>query len=94
MLVILVEFDLDPSRVESFRERVKRQARDTLELETDCEVFDVCIDPANPCRVLLYEVYRDQAAFDAHLASTHFLDFDATVADWVRSKTVTRLERI
>jgi len=44
--------------------------------------------------MMLYEVYSDRGAFDAHLASAHFIDFDETVRDWIIDKQVTILERI
>ena len=94
MFVVLVEFETRDGYSDRFRERVRRQAQDSLSLEPDCEIFDVCIDPADPSRVLLYEVYRDAAAFDRHLQSDHFLDFDRSVRDWIEAKSITRLERI
>ena len=59
-----------------------------------CRQFDVCVDPARDDRIYLYEVYDDEAAFQAHLASEHFHEFDARVADWIRGKTVTALHRV
>jgi len=94
MFVVLVEFETREGCSDRFRERVRQQAKDSLSLEPECEAFDVCIDPANPHRVLLYEVYRDAAAFDRHLQSEHFLDFDRSVRDWIESRTITPLERI
>ena len=45
------------------------------------------IGPGQP-DVLLYEIYTDRAAFDAHLASPHFLAFDTATRDIVTKKTV------
>ncbi len=94
MYVILVEFTLHPQHFDNFVARVRQQASDSLEREPGCHLFDVCVDPARDNFVLLYEVYEDRAAFDAHLAADHFLDFDATVSAWVSDKRVTALERI
>lgn len=94
MFVVVVEFSLRAGRSKAFRERVRRQAEDSLELESDCRVFDVCIDPERENFVLLYEVYTNRAAFDAHLASAHFAAFDAEVRDWIDDKRVTVYQRI
>ena len=94
MYVVLVEFTTHPQHFSNFLERVQQQARDSLELEPDCHVFDVCTSPEREHYVLLYEVYTDKAAFDAHLASAHFYDFDTSVRDWVADKEVTILERL
>ncbi len=41
-------------------------------LEPGCLRFDVVADAGDPDRVSLYELYRDEAAFDAHKATPHF----------------------
>ena len=94
MYVVIVEFTLRPEHFDNFVTRVRQQAADSLEREAGCNVFDVCLDSARNHYLLLYEVYDDRAAFDAHLASSHFLDFDATVGDWVVDKQVNTLRRL
>ena len=44
--------------------------------------------------MFLYEVYDDRKAFDAHLATLHFKQFDPAVAPMVASKAVRVLERV
>lgn len=94
MYVVIVEFTTHAHDAAAFRQRVIQQARDSLELEPDCHVFDVCIDPERANLVLLYEVYTDRSAFDAHLASPHFLDFNDTVQAWVSDKKISSFERL
>jgi len=94
MYVVVVEFTIKPEFAERFRERVQQQARDSFELEFECHGFDVGIDPARDQFVLLHEVYSERAAFDAHLKSTHFIDFDNGVRDWVESRQVACYARI
>ena len=93
MYVVVVEFELHPQHAGDFRARVARQAADSLALEPGCLVFDVCVDPARDDFILLYEVYADRAAFDAHLQSAHFGDFDREVAGWIADKRVRGFER-
>jgi quinol monooxygenase YgiN len=70
-----------------------QQACASLREEPGCRQFDVCYDPAEPTHCFLYEVYRDEAAFRAHLATAHFKDFNTATADWVASKQVRSYER-
>ena len=88
MYVITVDFSIRPGDEARFLERMRQQAKDSLEREAGCHYFDVCADPENPGQVFLYEIYEDAAAFQDHLDSAHFKDFDRTVADWVEAKTV------
>lgn len=94
MYVITVLFEVHEASAERFSEAIQAQARNSLDRETACRVFDVCRDPADANRFFLYEVYDDRAAFEAHLASDHFRAFDATVAEWVAVKTVEAWERL
>ena len=94
MYVIAVVFVIREGHEAQFLARVKQQAEDSLAREDDCLQFDVCADPADPKRIFLYEIYRDEAAFQHHLETEHFKDFDAAVADWVADKTVEAWHRL
>jgi len=59
--------------------------------EPGCRVFDVCARSGDAYGIVLYEVYDDRSAFDAHLASSHFKTFDAASRDMVTGKRVTEL---
>lgn len=88
MYVVLVRFRVAPPFVAEFRDRVLAQASNSLEREPACRRFDVAFDPEDASHCLLYELYDSREAFDAHLATQHFLDFDAAVADGVIEKEV------
>jgi quinol monooxygenase YgiN len=91
-LVILVEFTLSPETRDAFRALMLENAAASLEHEPGCRQFDVLIPEGDPGdRIVLYEIYDDAAAFDAHLASAHYQRFAEASAPLVRSKTVTRL---
>ncbi|MDZ4729569.1 MAG: antibiotic biosynthesis monooxygenase [Xanthomonadales bacterium] len=88
MFVVCVTFEIQPKQYAAFRQAVQNQAANSLQQEADCHVFDVCIN-ADHDTVFLYEHYSDRAAFDAHLQSQHFLNFDAQTRPWVLNKSVT-----
>jgi autoinducer 2-degrading protein len=85
--VVTVEFIIRLGCVGPFLEHLSRQAAESLR-EPGCSRFDVCVDSSNKYRIFLYEVYSDREAFDAHLASAHFKDFDTVTRPCVDSKTV------
>jgi quinol monooxygenase YgiN len=94
MLVIVVEFRILPAHVQAFHQAIVDNARESVESEVGCHQFDVCHDPADPALFYLYELYDDEAAFQVHLASAHFLQMNAATAPWVASKTVRKLQRV
>lgn len=85
--VVTVEFTIRPGFAAPFHQRLATQAAESLR-EEGCSQFDVCVDPVDEHRVFLYEVYSNREAFNSHLASAHFKDFDAATGPWVGSKTV------
>jgi quinol monooxygenase YgiN len=94
MFCVTVLFEVDDQHLPEFIDAVFRQARNSLELEKDCRQFDICVDPDNRRRVLLYEIYTDKTAFDAHLKTEHFKAFDQSVRNWLVSKKVECWERL
>jgi quinol monooxygenase YgiN len=54
----------------------------------------VARDAAKPERFFLYEIYENEAAFDAHLQTPHFRDFSEKTAEMVVNKTADRWSMI
>ena len=94
MFVVTVEFIVKVEQVEDFERRVLQQARDSLNNEDECHIFDVCRDTKQPNRIFLYEIYSTEEAFMYHLASDHFKSFDKEVGEWVVNKTVQIFNRL
>src|SRR3954454_22116594 len=91
-LVILVEFELHPGSEPEFRRLVMENAAASLRDEPGCSRFDVLTPEGGPgAGIVLYEIYDDAAAFDAHLATLHFTRFNEATAPLVARKTVRRL---
>jgi hypothetical protein len=54
---ILVEFTVKPGQADRFRKLVVANAEQSLRDEPGCRRFDVLDDPADPQRIVLYEIY-------------------------------------
>jgi (4S)-4-hydroxy-5-phosphonooxypentane-2,3-dione isomerase len=93
MLALVVEFRIHADRIEAFAQEIAENARLSRETEPGCRQFDVCRDGAEPALFFLYELYDDDAAIQAHLASAHYQRMNALTADWVASKSVRKLLR-
>ena len=86
--VITVDFRLRPGAMASFRRLIDDNARASVRREPGCRRFDVLAPKDEPDRVMLYEIYDDRAAFEAHLKTPHFASFNAASAELVSEKTV------
>lgn len=82
MLVLIVKIDIKPEFREPFMESMLEDARGAQDDEPGCLRFDVIQDEKDQNRIFLYEVYLDQAAFDAHIAAPHFTQWRDLVKDW------------
>lgn len=94
MYVVVVDFTIHPEHADAFMAAILANALASREGEHGCRHFDVCAAPGDRTKVFLYEVYDDKTAFDAHLATAHFAEFDQSTARWIASKSVRILERI
>ncbi len=76
-----------PEVVAQFKSRLLRHARISRTQESGCERFDVHQDRDDPTLFLLVESYTDEAAFELHRSSPHYVAFRADVKDWVVERT-------
>jgi autoinducer 2-degrading protein len=91
MYVVTVDFTIRTEHAKAFLHEMKKNAKTSAVIEPGCRRFDVCIDPNDMTIVFLYEIYDSRAAFEAHLASAHFKEFESIVAPWVSDKRVRTL---
>lgn len=88
--VIMVDFRLRPGAEAAFRALVDENARSSVRDEPGCRRFDVVVPQEDHSRVLLYEIYDSEAAFDDHCRTTHFVQFDRQSAPLVKKKEIIR----
>lgn len=86
--VIVVEFKIQPGKMAAFRKLMDENARASCRDEPGCRRFDVLEPIGQSDRIVLYEIYDDRAAFDAHLATPHYARFAADSAPLVAHKSV------
>ncbi|HZZ21770.1 MAG TPA: putative quinol monooxygenase [Roseiarcus sp.] len=89
--VVLVEFLANPSFIAQFHDLIAANAKTSLKRETGCRRFDVVVDPEESRRFVLYEIYEDEAAFDEHLASSHYRSFADAIESEIEQRSVRRL---
>ncbi len=92
--VVIVDFRLKPDTHAAFRRLVDANAIASVRSEPGCRRFDVLEPKGESGRIVLYEIYSDRAAFDDHLKTEHFADFDAAAADLVAQRTVSQFDLV
>ena len=85
MFVLSVDLRIKPENVESFMARTLENAAQSRK-ESGCRQFDVLVDPKEHTRVMLYEVYVDEKAFEAHQQTAHFKNYLAEAVPLLASR--------
>ena len=70
--VLVVNCRIKAGQVDALMKELAANASAARETEPGCLQFDVLVDPKDPARIMLYEVYQDEAAFEAHQLTPHF----------------------
>lgn len=82
MLSIFVTIDVQEEHVEQFKLASLGDSEGSVRDEPQCYRFDINQDEEVPTRFYLYEVYKDEAAFQHHLKTPHFLAWKEQVEPW------------
>ena len=80
MLVVHVHVRVRPERIGDFLAATVINARASL-AEPGVLRFDIIQDRADPARVVLVEVYRDEQASQAHKLTPHYTTWRDSVAE-------------
>jgi 4-carboxymuconolactone decarboxylase len=84
-LVRLAHLVIDPLQLAAYRAALSEGIEAALRLEPGVLTLFAVSAQADPTRFTLLEIYADQAAYEAHLRSPHFLHYKALTQDMVRS---------
>jgi (4S)-4-hydroxy-5-phosphonooxypentane-2,3-dione isomerase len=85
MFVLQVNIRIKPESVDAFMKKALENAREARK-EPGCRQFDVLVDPKDGARVMLYEVYDDEKAFEAHQQTPHFKQYVAEAVPLLASR--------
>jgi (4S)-4-hydroxy-5-phosphonooxypentane-2,3-dione isomerase len=85
MFVLTVQLRIKPENVDKFMQALQVNAREARK-EPGCKQFDVLVDPNDQTKVMLYEVYNDDKAFEAHQATPHFKKYLAEAVPMLASR--------
>jgi quinol monooxygenase YgiN len=85
VFVIVVNIRIKPDQVARFTPMVLENAR-AARKEPGCRQFEVLVDTKDKAKVMLFEVYDDEAAFEAHQQTPHFKKYLAEAVPLLASR--------
>jgi autoinducer 2-degrading protein len=83
--VLQVNIRIKPENVDVWMKKATENAREARR-EPGCRQFDVLVDPKDKTKVMLYEVYDDEKAFEAHQQTPHFKKYLAEAVPLLASR--------
>ena len=86
--VLIVDFRLTPGSTEKLVQLIADNANSSVRDEPGCKRFDVLTPAGEKDRIVLYEIYDDRAAFEAHLRTPHFARFNEASAPLIRERSI------
>jgi len=91
--VLAVALKIKPDCVDRFMAECLKNGKAARETEPGCKQFDIVVDPNDPTRAMLYEVYADEAAFETHQQTPHFKHYLANALQYLESRERTFYRR-
>ena len=83
--VLVVNIRIKPDSVDSFMKKLAENALEARK-EPGCRQFEVLVDPKERSKVMLFEVYDSEKAFEAHQATAHFKKYLAEAVPLLASR--------
>ena len=84
-LVLQVMINIKPENVDAFMQKVIENGK-AARSEPGCRQFEVLVDPDDKTKVMLFEIYDDQKAFEAHQAGAAFKKYLAEAVPLLASR--------
>lgn len=88
MYALIVTIKIKPEHRARYMEEMVGDALGSIRDEPGCLRFDVLVDNTDPNTIYLYEIYRDEAAFQEHLKAPHFIKWRDAVQGWTAGDSV------
>ena len=93
-LVRIAELEIDPECVDAYAALLSEEIEASVRLEPGVLFLYAVSVKGSPDKVRVIEGYTDQAAYEAHLSTPHFLRYREQTAHMVRSLRLTETEPI
>ena len=85
LYVNVVDLQIAPDQIEKFIAAAKDNGATSVK-EPGCREFNIAVSSKDPNHVVLFEVWENAAALDAHRATDHFKSYSTTTKDMVTKR--------
>ena len=90
---LFVAIDVKPGRREEFLEKIKVHGAH-IRTEEGCETLEIFTDTKNANQVCVWEVWRNRALWDVHMANEASTAWQKIASEYVNGEQITVLDSI
>jgi quinol monooxygenase YgiN len=92
--VRLAELRIDPGQLEDYKAALREEIEASIRLEPGVLTLYAVSVKGDPAQIRIFEIYADQAAYEAHLQSPHFQKYKTGTQGMVKSLVLVETDPI
>src|SRR5688572_4487912 len=85
-VVRIAELEIEPAQLEAYTAAVKEEMETSVRVESGVLAIYAVAEKENPSKLRFFEMYADEAAYRAHIASPHFRKYFETTKAMITSR--------
>jgi quinol monooxygenase YgiN len=93
-VIRLAELEIDPAQLDNYKTALKEEIAASVRLEPGVLKLYALSVRDHPNQIRMFEMYRDQASYEAHLETPHFKKYKTMTQRMVRSLTLIETEPV
>jgi quinol monooxygenase YgiN len=93
-LVRIAELEVDPAQLEPYKAALKEEIAASIRVEPGVLTLFAVSVKDHPTQIRIFETYADQAAYEAHLQTPHFMKYKTATQGMVKSLTLLEADPI
>jgi quinol monooxygenase YgiN len=93
-VVRIAELEIDPEQLSTYRDALTQEIATSMRVEPGVLTLYAVSVKEHPAQVRIFEAYQDQAAYEAHLQTSHFKKYKNETRGMVKSLKLLEAEPI
>jgi len=93
-IVRLAELRIDPAQLEEYKAALREEIDASIRLEGGVLTLYAVSVKGDPAQIRIFEMYADQAAYEAHVQSPHFMKYKTRTQSMVKSLVLVETDPI
>ena len=85
-VVRIAELEIDPAQLENYKAVVQEEMEASIRVELGVLALYAVAEKGKPTMLRFFEMYADEAAYNAHRESSHFRKYVETTKDMIISR--------